>query len=105
MLTSKGLICASGVIMCRMFLAIVPPKRSSDRDVFFLADFGALMPRVADFDLHPPFAFGAGAPSEEFRTVGVGCKGEAGRSPGALANAMRPERLQSRGDPADRLAG
>ncbi len=37
--------------------------------------------------------------------VGVGCKGEAGRSPGALANAVRPESLQSRGDFADRLAG
>jgi hypothetical protein len=28
-LTSKGLMCASGVIMCRMFLAIVPPERLS----------------------------------------------------------------------------
>ena len=37
--------------------------------------------------------------------VGVGCKGEAGRSPGALANPARPESLQSRGDPADRRAG
>ena len=37
--------------------------------------------------------------------VGVGCKGEAGRSPGALANSVRPESLQSRGDPADWLAG
>ena len=37
--------------------------------------------------------------------VGVGCKGEAGRSPGALANPARPERLQSRGDPAHRRAG
>jgi hypothetical protein len=27
-LTSKGLMCPSGVIMCRMFLAIVPPKLS-----------------------------------------------------------------------------
>ncbi len=63
------------------------------------------MPRVADFDLHPRFALGVGAPSEEFRMVGVGCKGEAGRSPGALADAMRPESLQLRGDPADRLAG
>ena len=36
--------------------------------------------------------------------VGVGCKGEAGRSPGALANPTRPESFQSRGDPADRDA-
>ncbi len=63
------------------------------------------MPRVADFDLDPQFAFGAGAPSEEFRMVGVGCKGEAGRPPGALASSMRPESLQSRSDPADWLAG
>ena len=37
--------------------------------------------------------------------VGVGCKGEAGRSPGALADPARPESLQSRGDPAHRRAG
>ena len=37
--------------------------------------------------------------------VGIGCKGEAGRSPGALANSARPESLQSRGDPAHRDAG
>ena len=36
--------------------------------------------------------------------VGVGCKGETGRSPGALANPARPESLQSRGDPAHRRA-
>ena len=64
-----------------------------------------MIPRVADFDIHPGSAFGASAPSEDLRMVGVGCKGEARRSPGALANSMRPESLQSRGDPADRLAG
>src|ERR1700722_12689994 len=63
------------------------------------------MPSVADFDLHPRFGFGAGAPSEEFRMVGVGRKCETGRPPGALANSMRPESLQSRSDLADWLAG
>src|ERR1700734_355939 len=100
-------MCASGVIMCRMFLAIVPltDKRSLNRDVFLLADLGAVTPRVADFDLNPRFALGTDASSEELRVVGVGCEGEASRPPGALADSMRPESLQSRGDSADRLAG
>ncbi len=56
-----------------------------------------MIPRAADSDLHLEFAFGAGAPSKELRMVGVGCKGETGRSPGTLADPMRPEDLQLRG--------
>ena len=59
-----------------------------------------MIARVADRDVNPRFAIGAGAASEEFRMVGIGRKGEAGRPPGALANSVRPESLQSLGGPA-----
>src|SRR6185437_12940000 len=104
MLMSKGLICASGVIMCRMFLAICPPKRSLHRDVFLLADLGAALARPADPDLDPRFAVGARLASEEFRMGQVGREGEAGRPPGALTDPARAQRLQPRCSPADRGA-
>src|SRR5271155_4123677 len=101
---SKGLMCASGVIMCRMFLAIFPPNRSLNCDVFFTADLGAVLLRVADSDFHARLAFGFAPPSQVFCFVGIGRKGEAGGPPGALAYSARPQRLQSRGDPAHRHA-
>src|SRR5580658_4502708 len=105
MLTSKGLMCASGVIMCRMFLTIFPPKRSLNRDVFLLADLGAPVARAADLDFHPRLAIGAGPPSQELRVVGVRREDEAGRSPGALANPARAVRRELIRDPRHRCAG
>src|SRR5690349_9968495 len=96
-------MCASGVIMCRMFLAIVPPQRSLNLDVVFLADLGAVIPCAADLDLD--FSLGAGALSEKFRVIGVGCKAEAGRAPGALADSVCARSFQTLGYLANWPAG
>jgi hypothetical protein len=63
-----------------------------------------MTPRAANSDLHFPTLLGAGASGKKLRMVGVRSEGEAGRSPGALADAVRPEGLQSRGGLADRTA-
>ena len=63
-----------------------------------------MIARAANSDVNPSFSLGFGAASEELGMGRVGCKGEAGRPPGALPNSVRPQRLQSLGDTADRGA-
>ena len=62
-----------------------------------------MIPCAADFDLD--FSLGAGALSEKFRVIGVGCKGEAGRPPGALTDSVCPRSFQTRGYLANWPAG
>ena len=70
-------------------------------DVVFLADLGAVIPCAADFDLDFSFPFSAGALCEEFRMIGVGCEGEAGRPPRALTDPVCPRSFESGGYPAN----
>src|SRR5882762_3079688 len=93
MFTSNGLMCLSGVTMCRMFLSAMTVS-SADRSLL-RRDLGAAIEPCANADVQ---TLPVRVPARGRRKlVGLrfrGAEREAGRTPGALPDPERPLRLE-----------
>src|SRR5436305_907075 len=93
MFTSNGLMCLSGVIMCRMFLSAI--ARSRFRRSLFVCvnrggDFGAAIEPFAYADVQTRMARVPACDTHQAIGFGLRCRAsKAGRSPRALPDAMR----------------